>query len=33
MLNFGFIFITLGGGSKKIIAVIYVNECSAYIFL
>ena len=27
MLNFVFIFITLGGGSKKIIAVIYVNEC------
>ena len=30
---FVFTFITLGGGSKKDIAVIYVKECSAYVFL
>ena len=30
---FVFIFITLGGGSKKDIAVIYVKEYSAYVFL
>ena len=33
LLIFVFIFITLGGGSKKDIAVIYVRECSAYVFL
>ena len=30
---FIFIFITLGGRVKKNIAMIYVKECSAYIFL
>ena len=30
---FVFMFIVLGGGSKKDIAVIYVKECSAYAFL
>ena len=30
---FVFIFITFGGGSKKGLAVIYVRECSAYVFL
>ena len=30
---FVFILTTLGGGSKKDIAVIYVKEYSAYIFL
>ena len=30
---FVFIFITLGGGSKKDIAAIYVQVCSAYVFL
>ena len=30
---FVFISITLGGGSKKDLAVIYVIECSAYVFL
>ena len=30
---FVFISITLGDGSKKNIAAIYVKECSAYIFL
>ena len=28
-----FISISLGGGSKKDLAVIYVIECSAYVFL
>ena len=28
-----FILITLGGGSKKDLAAIYVKECSAYVFL
>ena len=30
---FVFIVITLGGGSKKKIAVVYVRECSACLFL
>ena len=30
---FVFIFMTLGGGSKKDLAVIYVKECFSYIFL
>ena len=30
---FLFLFITLGGASKNIIAAIYVKECSAYVFL
>ena len=30
---FVFISISLGGGSKKDLAVIYVKECSAYVFL
>ena len=33
---FGFISITLGGGSKKILLLksdLYVKECSSYIFL
>ena len=30
---FVFIFITLGDGSKKVIAVIYFKEYSAYVFL
>ena len=30
---FVFILITLGGGSKKDIAEIYIKECSAYVFL
>ena len=30
---FVFISITLGGGSKKYLAVIYVKECSSYVFL
>ena len=30
---FAFISFTLGDGSKKNIAAIYVKECSAYIFL
>ena len=30
---FVFIVITLGGGSEKIIAVVYVRECLAYVFL
>ena len=30
---FGFVSITLGDGSKKYIAAIYVKECFAYIFL
>ena len=30
---FVFISISLGGGSKKNFAVIYVIECSAYVFL
>ena len=30
---FVFISITRGGGSKKILPVIYVTECSAYVFL
>ena len=30
---FVFIPITLGGGSKKDLAVIYVKECSSYVFL
>ena len=30
---FVFIFITLGGGSKKDLAAIYVKESSAYVFL
>ena len=33
LLIYVFIFITLGGGSKKDIAIIYVKECSAYVFL
>ena len=33
MLIFVFISITLGGGSKKDLAVIYVKECSSYVFL
>ena len=28
-----FVFITLGGGSKKCLVVIYVRECYAYVFL
>ena len=30
---FAFISITLGDGSKKNIVVVYVTECSAYVFL
>ena len=30
---FGFISITLGDGSKKILPKIYVKECCAYFFL
>ena len=30
---FVFIFITLGGGSKKDLAAIYVKECFTYVFL
>ena len=30
---FVFISISLGGGSKKDLAVIYVIECSSYVFL
>ena len=30
---FGFILITLGGGSEKILTAIYVKECPAYVFL
>jgi len=30
---FIFVLITLRGGSEKIIAVVYVKDCSAYIFL
>ena len=30
---FVFISISLGGGSKKDLAVIYAIECSAYVFL
>ena len=30
---FVFSSITLGGGSKKDLAVIYVEECSSYVFL
>ena len=33
LLIFVFISITLGGGSKKDLAVIYFIECSAYVFL
>ena len=33
LLIFVFIFITLGGGSKKDLAVIYVKECFSYVFL
>ena len=30
---FAFIFFVLGDRFKKVIAVIYVKECSAYVFL
>ena len=30
---FIFVFISLGGGSKKDLVVIYVKECSSYVFL
>ena len=30
---FIFLFITLGGGPKKDLALIYVKECSSYVFL
>ena len=33
LLIYIFIFITLGGGSEKDIAIIYVKECSAHVFL
>ena len=30
---FVFIFLTLGGGVKKDLAVVYVKECFSYVFL